>query len=70
MLNSTFYAQRKINSFKIPNSNISARDLLNLITLKITYEDINCIKYRRIVYMTWDNMLGMYRTIDISCVLF
>lgn len=39
-------------------SNISAREMLKLMSLKITYEDINCIKYRRIVYMTWDNILS------------
>lgn len=34
--------------------------MVKLTSVKVTYEDINCIKYRRIIYMSWDNMLGMY----------
>lgn len=37
-----------------------ARDMVKLTSVKVTYEDINCIKYRRIVYMSWDNMLGLH----------
>lgn len=41
-------------------SNMPTRELLNLTTLRIAYEDINCMKYRRIVYMSWDTMLGKH----------
>lgn len=41
-------------------SDMPARDMVKLTSVKVTYEDINCIKYRRIVYMSWDNMLGLH----------
>lgn len=51
----------KIYAFSI-FSDIPARDMVKLTSVKVTYEDINCIKYRRIIYMSWDNMLGMYNS--------
>lgn len=32
-------------------------DLLNYTTLHIGFKDISCIKIRRTLYMSWDNLL-------------
>lgn len=40
-------------------SNISeTTDLLNHTTMFIGFKDVTCLRYRRSVFMTWDNFLG------------
>lgn len=33
-------------------------DLTSVVTLKVHFKDISCIKYRRDVYLTWDGLFG------------
>lgn len=41
------------------DSDYEQLDLINYTTLFIGFKDVTCIKYRRTVYMTWDNLLGI-----------
>lgn len=40
-------------------SEVPAADILNYTSLAVSFEDNTCIKYRRSIYMTWDNILCM-----------
>lgn len=47
-------------------------DLLNYTTIFIGFKDVTCIRYRRSVYMTWDNFLGIkiliFKIAKIHCI--
>lgn len=44
--------------FSIKSSNIQGNEVKRLTILRIAFADSSCIKYRRSIYLTWEDVLG------------
>lgn len=43
--------------------------ILEVATLMIAFKEPTCTLYKRIVYMTWDNFLGMTLKVEQVCLI-